>query len=359
MEQERIIQLLTRKLAGEATSQELLELNELLALFPEALYYEEVLNQITFKEELQEEIDIDEAFALHEQKYGHEFADNDQKLPVTNLKKRFVTRWLVAASLITISSFAVYLLYRSKKNNNVSYTPDMEIVCGKRMRKKIMLPDGTSVWLNTNSKLQYDDAMLSKDRREVRLYGEAFFDVAKDKKHPFIIHTEKIAVKVLGTAFNIKAYPGEAVTETTLIRGLIELSLNSDPQRKILLRAKEKLALKESVQNEPIDKTTAPPIHNKLVIENVEPVEISNKDYIEETSWLQNKLVFKDESFEELVPKLEKWYNVTFKINNKTAAGYRFTGIFENETLTQALTEMQIIRPFKFKITANDIVTIN
>jgi ferric-dicitrate binding protein FerR (iron transport regulator) len=359
MEQKRIIQLLTRKLAGEATSEELLELDELLALFPEALYYEEVLNQITFKDELQEEIDIDEAFALHEQKYGHEFADDNQKGPATNLKRRLVTRWLVTASLITITSFAVFLLYRNKKSNNVSYTPDTEIVCGKRMRKKIVLPDGTSVWLNTNSKLQYDEAMLNKDRREVRLYGEAFFDVAKDKKHPFIIHTEKIAVKVLGTAFNIKAYPGDAVTETTLIRGLIELSLNSDPQRKILLRAKEKLALNESVLNEHNDKSVAPPIHNQLVIENIEPVEISNKDYIEETSWLQNKLVFKDESFEELVPKLEKWYNVTFKINNKTAAGYRFTGILENETLTQALTEMQIIRPFKFKITANDVVTIN
>ena len=358
MEQKRIIQLLTRKLAGEATAPELQELDELLALFPEALYYEEVLNQITFKDELAEEIDTDKAFDLHEQKYGHEFDDYKPANQETTLKKGHFKHWLIAASVLITGGIAFYFLY-SKQSINVLYNTDTEIVCGKRMRKNIVLPDGTSVWLNTNSKFTYDNAMLSKDRREVKLYGEAFFDVAKDKKHPFIIHTEKIAVKVLGTAFNIKAYPGDAVTETTLIRGLIELSLNSDPQRKILLRAKEKLALNESVLNEHINKSAAPPIHNQLIIENIEPVEISNKDYIEETSWLQNKLVFKDESFEELAPKLEKWYNVTFKINNKTAAGYRFTGILENETLPQALTEMQIIRPFKFKITANDVVTIN
>jgi ferric-dicitrate binding protein FerR (iron transport regulator) len=357
MEQERIIQLLTRKLAGEATQQELQELDEWLLLFPEALYYEEVLKQITFKNELPKEADIDESFAQHEQKYGYEFdAYKHTDQPII-LKKNLFKRWLIAASFMVVSSFAFYLLYH-KNSNSISYAPDTEIVCGKRMRKKIVLPDGTNVWLNTNSKLQYDNSMLYKDRREVKLYGEAFFDVAKDKKHPFIIHTQKIAVKVLGTAFNIKAYPDDPVTETTLIRGLIELSLNSDPQRKILLRPKEKLALNESAPTNRADKRIVPAIHNQMVIENIEPVEISNKDYFEETSWVQNKLVFKDESFEELAPKLEKWYNVTFKINNKTVAGYRFTGILENETLTQALTGMQIIRPFKFKITANDIVNI-
>lgn len=358
MEQERIIQLIIRKLAGEATPQELRELDEWLLSFPDALYYEEALNQIAFKNELPEETDIGKAFNLHEQKYGYEFEGYKDAGQPTTIKKGPVKRWLIAASFIVISSFAFYFLYHKNKAT-AAYVPDTEIVCGKRMRKNIVLPDGTNVWLNTNSKLQYNDSMLYKDRREVRLYGEAFFDVAKDKKHPFIIHTQKIAVKVLGTAFNIKAYPDDAVTETTLIRGLIELSLNSDPQRKILLRPKEKLALNENVPNEHTDKRIAPVIHNQMVIENIEPVEISNKDYFEETSWVQNKLVFKDESFEELAPKLEKWYNVTFKINNKAVANYRFTGILENETLTQALTGMQIIRPFKFKITANDVVTIN
>ena len=354
MEQRRIIQLLTRKLAGEATPNELHELEELLALFPEALYYEETLKQITFQNELPEEIDIERAFELHEQKYGYEFDDHKKQEPISS--KSYIKHWLIAASLLAVSTFAFYFLYHK---NSASYTPTTEIVCGKRIRKQVILPDGTSVWLNTNSKLQYDNAMLHKEHREVSLYGEAFFDVAKDKKHPFIIHTQKVTIKVLGTAFNVRAYPGDHITETTLIRGIIELSLNSDPQQRILLRPKEKLALNESVSTGPFDKSNDPKILNKLTIENIEPIEISNEDYFEETSWIRNKLVFKNESFKELIPKLEKWYDVTIKINNKEVEDYQFTGIFENETITQALKEMQIIRPFKFNITANDVVTIN
>jgi ferric-dicitrate binding protein FerR (iron transport regulator) len=360
MEHKRIIQLLTRKLANEATQKEIEELDELMALFPEAVYYEETLKQITFKDELPEETDIDQAFELHEQQYGYEF-EAYQNHPSNHPNKKYFKRWLVAATLLVTCGFGTYFLIYSRllQRNPVSYAPTTEIVCGKHMRKKITLPDGTSVWLNTNSKIQYDDAMLQKEHRDVRLYGEAFFDVAKDKKHPFIIHTQKITIKVLGTAFNVKAYPGDHITETTLIRGLIELSLNSNPQQRILLRPKEKLALKEGVSVKHTDESDKAQIHNKLVIENIEPVEISNKDYFEETSWVQNKLVFKDESFKDLVPKLEKWYNVTFQINNKVAEDYRFTGILENETISQALSEMQIIRPFKFKITANDKVIIN
>ncbi len=360
MEHKRIIQLLTRKLANEATQKEIEELNQLMTLFPEALYYEETLKQIAFKDELSEETDIDKAFELHEQRYGYEF-EAYQDHPSISPNKNVFKRWLIAALFLVAGGFVSYYLIHNNllHHSNISYGPTTEIACGKRMRKKIILPDGSSVWLNTNSKIQYDDAMLQKEHRDVTLYGEAFFDVAKDKKHPFIIHTQKITIKVLGTAFNVKAYPDDHVTETTLIRGLIELSLNSDPQQRILLRPKEKLALREGILPKRIDESENAHIHNKLVIENIEPIEISNKDYFEETSWVQNKLVFKDESFKELAPRLEKWYNVTFQINNKAAEDYRFTGILENETITQALSEMQIIRPFKFKITANDKVIIN
>ena len=361
MEHKRIIQLLTRKLANEATQQEIEELDQLMALFPETIYYQETLRQITFKNELPEEIDIDQAFELHEQQYSYEF-EAHQDHPSSYPNKIFFKRWLIAALCLATGSFISYFLTHSvllHHNNNISYEPTTEIVCGKHMRKKIILPDGTNVWLNTNSKIQYDDAMLQKDHRDVRLYGEAFFDVAKDKKHPFIIRTQKITIKVLGTAFNVKAYPDDHITETTLMRGLIELSLNSNPQQHILLRPKEKLALKEGISPKHIDESGNVQIHNKLVIENIEPVEISNRDYFEETSWVQNKLVFKNESFKELAPRLEKWFNITFQINNKAVEDYRFTGILENETINQALSEMQIIRPFKFKITANDKVIIN
>jgi ferric-dicitrate binding protein FerR (iron transport regulator) len=94
-----------------------------------------------------------------------------------------------------------------------------------------------------------------------------------------------------------------------------------------------------------------------LSIQSIKPVEIHSQQYIEETSWLDNKLVFKNETFEELSPRLERWYNVNIRVKNTEMNAYHFTGIFQNESLDQALHAMQLIKPFKYKI-SNDEVTI-
>ena len=85
-------------------------------------------------------------------------------------------------------------------------------------KASINLPDGSKVWLNGDSKITYDGDFQGKTR-EVHLSGEAFFDVAKDKTRPFIIHTRTINLKVLGTAFNVRSYDNEKETETALVHG--------------------------------------------------------------------------------------------------------------------------------------------
>jgi ferric-dicitrate binding protein FerR (iron transport regulator) len=163
----------------------------------------------------------------------------------------------------------------------------------------------------------------------------------------------------LGTAFNVKAYPTDSITETALIRGSIELTVTDNQHQKILLKAGEKLLLADKNTN---SKDTPLPAaiaeKRKLSIENIKPVEIESQEYIEETSWITDKLIFKNESFRELVPKLERWYNVKIHIGNSAINDYHFTGIFQNETIEQALKAMQLIRPFKFKIN-NDEIDIN
>src|SRR5690606_28811338 len=103
----------------------------------------------------------------------------------------------------------------SEKDNAV--VNRIEIMTQKGVRKQLVLPDGTKVWLNADSKLSYDNSMNDNDVRSVDLEGEAFFDVAKDVDRPFLIETKEISIKVLGTVFNVKAYPDEDKTETTLL----------------------------------------------------------------------------------------------------------------------------------------------
>ena len=107
-------------------------------------------------------------------------------------------------------------------------------------RTKLLLPDSTQVWLNSGSKLSYNKT-YGNGTREVTLSGEAYFDVVKNPAHPFIIHTVNIDIKVLGTAFNVKSFPGEKNTETSLIRGSIEVTFKNRPSEKIILKPNEKL----------------------------------------------------------------------------------------------------------------------
>src|SRR4029078_631833 len=91
-------------------------------------------------------------------------------------------------------------------------------------KSKVQLPDGTQVWLNADSRIAYNEKFQG-NLREVTLEGEAYFDVVRDEKRPFVIHTAAIDIKVLGTAFNVRSYANEKNTETSLIRGSIEVTL--------------------------------------------------------------------------------------------------------------------------------------
>ena len=342
MQRERIMTLLARKLAKEITEEELSELETLMQLYPDSLYYEETLAQVHFKKD--PEPDAERAFERHLLKYTSDFNEvaTEESLP----EKRWWPRLAIAASLLFIAAFSWYFMAQPGPR---LANPDTTVTCGKDTRKKLMLPDGTSVWLNANSRLEYDQDLFANNNRQVRLFGEAFFDVAKDKKHPFIIYTEKISIKVLGTAFNVKAYPEDNKTEATLLRGMIELSINNEPEQHLILRPSEKFALTQSKTDE---------FRSALVIEQLKPISISDKIYYEETSWLDNKLIFKDNAFEELMPKLEKWYNIQFKVANPQVRDYHFSGMLDKETIEEALTAMQLVRPFKFKMLPKNTVLI-
>jgi transmembrane sensor len=208
-------------------------------------------------------------------------------------------------------------------------------------RKSFQLPDGSKVMLNAGSTLT-----MAKDfnanSREVTLEGEAFFDVSHNPGKPFIIHTATMNVKVLGTVFNVKAYPADKTAETSLLKGSVEVTLKHDQQKKIILHPNEKIVLPNpAAEKFQAEKTNA----RKLSARPVD-YKIAMLTYIDsavkEVSWTENRLAFNENSFEEIIPELERWYNVSIIVEDEAVRQYRFTATFDQKNIIQILDALQL-----------------
>ena len=230
-----------------------------------------------------------------------------------------------------------------------------EIYTASGSRTHLTLPDGTLVWLNAGSRINYEKN-FGVNLREVHLTGEAFFDVAPNASKPFVIHTTRIDVRVLGTRFNVKSYPADATTEATLIRGSIEVSINNKSRDKIILKPNEKLIVgnEDSIHLQPAPRRKD--VRETAAIVSVgKPTYERNSGAIIETSWIDNKLIFQDEGFVDLARQMERWYGVSIRFENGRQEDLRFTGIFEEETVQQALNALKLTANFNYTIEGTQI----
>ena len=366
MENDRIWTLLTRKLSGEATPTELRELDMLISLYPESKKTISSLTQswasgiptdsefleATYLQHLERMKEKGFALSTEVQVLNEEYAVYPEP---TN--KNFYLRQVVILAMVVGLIIATWAIIKS---------PEEAIAAGKKdnislvstnngSRTKMILPDGSSVWLNAGSKLNYNknfDASV----REVYLTGEAFFDVVKNPERPFVIHTSKMDVKVLGTQFNVKAYEQDKTFETSLINGSVEVFLKKDPAKKYLLKPNQKLVLAndlgvQSTNIKPGQIATDPDVQ----IRELTYINGTNKDV--ESSWTMNILSFEDESFSEVSKKMERWYDVKFEFNNKQWENEFLSGSFEKESLGQAMTALKYSFGFDFSI-KNKLITI-
>lgn len=366
MSQEQFWILLSKKIAGEANEQELAELELLMQQHPEWQYAAQNLSDIwTSSRNKTENITVDEedAYLLHIQRMKEKdvvFNDNvlykypaeENHLSHFRIYRNWYIGLAVAASLI----FAVLFfpsLY-SKKQPVIASAERNEISTGNGSRTKVQLPDGSLVWLNAGSKLHYDKS-FGITTRHVTLSGEAFFDVTKNKEKPFIIQTSSIDIKVVGTAFNVRAYPGDRTTETSLIRGIIEVTIRNRPNDKIILSPNEKLI----VENNPVNKVKATPKELAEPFVSINPIKRNNVDStINEIQWVENRLVFENETLRDISQKMERWYNVHIEIETERLLDKRISGSFVNENIDQAMDALSITGKFHYK-RLNDTIIIN
>lgn len=354
MSTERIWELMARKLAGEASEEELGELEQLLRTHPDLhVSIQTIADLWQHQPQSQDQASLDTSYRQHVERMqkmgipiGQVSDDNTLLLEGSRTPSRRRSVLWTAAGVTMIALACFFYWWKSPASTKMTAlaekSPPSEIITRQGSRTRVQLPDGTHVWLNAGSKLTYDKEFNSS-RREVTLTGEGYFDVVRNEKKPFIIHTEKMDVKVLGTRFNVKSYPNDKATEAALIHGSIEVSLKDRPLEKIILKPNEKIVVANrdtflSVSNGPRSQKAS-----------LEPlVAIKHLTYqkedssIIETSWLDNKLVFEDESFKDLALKMERWYGVSIIFKDEKTAAMRFTGAFESETIEDAMRALKI-----------------
>ncbi|MHA4809164.1 FecR family protein [Flavitalea flava] len=372
MQEDRFWLLVSLKLSGEATPEELSELDALLQASPEMGLKLDMLNNIWREKHPGLSVRKEEALNKHLLRLSNHFAkpalqyetiSEVEELvfpedPVRLIPKK---RWLwttIGAAAAIIGLVVLFSLDGSIKEkkeiaqNTVSTKPGS--------KSKIQLPDGTQVWLNADSRITYNENFQGAgNSREVQLTGEAYFDVAKDKDHPFIIHTSSIDVNVLGTSLNIRSYTNEKNTETVLIRGSIEVTLRNHPDKKIILKPNEKLVVKneKAVVSSALAKTDQKEEDGKKPIMIVGKVHFQKKDSTaSEVMWVKNKLVFDGESLEEVVLKIERWYNVKVRITDESLKSTQYSGVFEDESLKQVMEALRLTGNFRYLINKKEVI---
>ncbi|MEM1322158.1 MAG: FecR domain-containing protein [Bacteroidota bacterium] len=179
--------------------------------------------------------------------------------------------------------------------------------------QKIQLPDGTILWLNKNSEVDLP-SRFSNDKREVRLRGEAFFDVAKDAKRPFIINTQDTEVKVLGTSFNVRAYPEEPLTHLTVQTGSVKFTVNTTGENWVL-------APKDSYQYDREDNTIVK----------------GKDDGFQSLAWHTQQLAFEDEPVQKILPAIEELYEASIQLDNPLLANCGLTVTFDHNSLEEVV----------------------
>ena len=239
---------------------------------------------------------------------------------------RSFTKWFqrVAAILIipVILSFLAFLAFSSKQRPEP--VTQAEIQCPFGVRTKFTLPDGTTGFLNSGSTLHYSIPFNSD--REVSLYGEAYFDVAKRDNKPFLVKTTKLNLKVLGTTFNVIAYRDEQSEEVILQTGKLEV-LNKTGSSLCLLEPDQKFQIQTG--NEKVNKS-----------------DVIASQY---TSWKEGKLTFRNEDMGQVARRLSRWYNAEIVIADAQLMNYKFYATFQDEQLDQVLKLLAITSPIAFE----------
>ena len=246
------------------------------------------------------------------------------------LRRVFIRRIAVAASLF-IGLWGIGSLIW--QNRQIELPPQMITISSNAgMRSQLALPDGTMVFLNAGSRLDYS-LPFDKNERRVQLSGEAYFKVAHNASQPFVVSTAKdrMNIRVTGTEFNLQAYEKDSLARIALIDGSVQVNIQGQTG---------------NVPLTPSSMATYDMKTGKLAFNKINPAQV--------TAWMDGRLIFKDTPMPEVLRQLTHFYTVDFDVQDTVINEYTFTGTFENRPLFQILEYMKISSKIDFTMSYPD-----
>lgn len=223
--------------------------------------------------------------------------------------------------ILTLTFSHLYQGYKNRRDDVIMST--VSVPAGQRTH--LTLPDGTTVWLNARTTMQYPSS-FNKKQRVVILQGEAYFDVKRDEDKPFVVQTSTCDVEVLGTKFNVNAYPELEKFEATLMHGSVKVIPKANPSQVVILKPEHKLSLEKG----------------KLSVIRVED--------FDSYRWKEGLICFTDESFHNIMKDFEKYYGVKIVMENGKVGESHFTGKFRlSDGIDYALRILQGNIKFRYE----------
>ena len=264
------------------------------------------------------------------------FLEHTENLVQPSAKRKTLTisPWMYAAAMVVIVFFCGTIAFQSGKRVLRNQLTQITVEAPYGSKTKLYLPDGTLVWLNADSRMSYAQD-FGINERSLNLSGEAYFEVSKDPKHPFIVQTETIDVQVLGTHFNVDAYHDNPDIKTTLLSGSVAVSNKSKSVRMVL--KPNEIAIYNKVE----EKLT------RKVLKNAE----------DEISWRQGEFIFDDLPLQEIARELSNSFGATIQIADTTLQNYRITARFrDGEDLATILSVLHNAGYFNYSQNNKQII---
>jgi ferric-dicitrate binding protein FerR (iron transport regulator) len=256
----------------------------------------------------------------------HTIHTNESRKKQT-LVKRIYNWYSIAAAVLLIPMLIAGGIWFAEQNRyddivaEAPVTSTLYAPLGSRI--SFSLPDGTKGWLNSGSSIEY--SLPFKFNRQIAVLGEAWFDVAHDNNHPFEITAGDSKVKVLGTKFNLNAYPEDKYIEVVLEEGKVEFSVPGLSSN-IEMKPDERLVFKGGAVN------------------------INVTDASKYAGWKEGKLIFRGDSLAEVARRIGRWYNVDVELVDKYLEEYVIRGIFQDDSLEEVFRFLSMTSPIRYRI---------
>lgn len=287
-------------------------------------------------------------------------AHGGASLPNVRNRRIISLKFVAAAVVLLASSILLYLLI----NNSVA-PPDLYTVIAAPLgsTSHVILPDASEVWLNAGSRITYSNNFNSGNRK-IKLDGEAFFDVKKGSV-PFLVITSDISIRVMGTRFNVKAYPDDMAIETTLESGKLIIEKRNQVgtqfddivlhpnQKATFFRKEDVVSLSQIDKKIDVHADSEVDILHQKVISKI--VVQKKNDLGPEIGWKDGEIIVEDESLELLARKLERRYQVKFVFRDQDLRDYKYSGRLKDLTLEQVLHALKLTSPIQFRIDEKEV----